>query len=66
MTNRSFDPSIYPRIDPFVGLDLLASAVIVLNQQAAIVYANPAAESLLKRPSKLLLQQNLHDLFQNG
>lgn len=48
------------------GLDLLASAVIILNEQSTIVYANPAAEHLLECSFKTLSKQRLSDLFQNG
>ena len=48
------------------GLDLLASAVLVLDRQARIAYANAAAESLLESSFKVLNQQRLPDLFVNG
>ncbi|MEY4207633.1 MAG: hypothetical protein RLZZ20_785 [Pseudomonadota bacterium] len=48
------------------GLDLLASAVLVLDRQARIAYANAAAESLLESSFKVLNQQRLPDLFING
>ena len=48
------------------GLDLLASAVLVLDQQGRIAYANAAAESLLESSFKVLNQQRLPDLFING
>ena len=48
------------------GLDLLASAVIILNADGGIVYANVAAESLLESSFKVLAQQKLSELFING
>lgn len=45
------------------GLDLLASAVLVLDADARIVYTNPAAENLLESSSKVLAGQKLDDLF---
>jgi len=48
------------------GLDLLASAVLVLDRRARIAYANAAAESLLESSFKVLNQQRLPDLFLNG
>ena len=48
------------------GLDLLASAVLVLDQQGRITYANAASESLLENSFKVLNQQRLSDLFLNG
>ena len=48
------------------GLDLLASAVLVLDAEGRIAYANAAAESLLESSFKLLSQYRLADLFVNG
>ena len=49
----------------FGGLDLLASAVLVLNAEGRISYANPAAENLLESSSKALVNQKLTELFLN-
>ncbi len=51
---------------PFAGLDLLASAVLILDAEVCIAYANPAAENLLESSLKSLLRQPLAQLFQNG
>lgn len=48
------------------GLDLLASAVIVLDAQGCISYANPAAENLLESSLKVMQHQRLTDMFLNG
>ncbi len=48
------------------GLDLLASAVLILDTEGRIAYANAAAESLLESSFKVLHQQRLADLFING
>ncbi|MEA5096910.1 MAG: nitrogen regulation protein NR(II) [Burkholderiaceae bacterium] len=48
------------------GLDLLASAVILLDAQGGIRYANPAAENMLESSFKGLSQQKLWSLFSNG
>lgn len=48
------------------GLDLLASAVLILDDNSRIVYANPAAEHLLENSFKALSQHRFTDLFQNG
>ena len=48
------------------GLELLASAVLLLDREGRIVYANPAAENLLESSVKGLKQQRLSDLFLNG
>ncbi|MEO7031017.1 MAG: nitrogen regulation protein NR(II) [Herbaspirillum sp.] len=50
----------------FSGLDLLASAVLVLDPDMRIAYVNSAAENLLAGSSKALLGQALSDLFING
>ena len=48
------------------GLDLLSSAVIVLDAQGCIIYVNPAAEILLESASRTLMGQALTALFVNG
>ena len=48
------------------GLDLLSSAVIVLDAQGRITYVNPAAESLLDSSCRALSQQKLTTVFMNG
>lgn len=48
------------------GLDLLASAVLVLDAEGHIAYSNPAAENLLENSSKALIGQTLKDLFINN
>ncbi|MES2535861.1 MAG: nitrogen regulation protein NR(II) [Pseudomonadota bacterium] len=48
------------------GLDLLASAVLVLDGDGRITYANAAAENLLESSFKVLAQQKLTELFING
>lgn len=50
----------------FGGLDLLASAVLLLNAEGRISYANPAAENLLESSSKALVNHKLTDLFLNN
>ncbi|KIF83553.1 nitrogen regulation protein NR(II) [Noviherbaspirillum autotrophicum] len=48
------------------GLDLLSSAVLILDAEYRIAYANAAAENLLETSIKTLMQQKLDDLFVNG
>ena len=48
------------------GLELLASAVLILDVKGHIVYANAAAETLLENSFKVLHRQRLSDLFVNG
>ncbi len=48
------------------GLDLLASAVLVLNADGHVTYANPAAENLLESSSKALVDHTLSQLFANS
>ncbi len=48
------------------GLDLLSSAVIVLDAGSRITYANAAAEILLESSAKALTGQKLDQLFFNG
>lgn len=53
-------------MNSFAGLELLASAVLVIDPSGRVVYANPAAENLLERPFKLLQHTELKDLFLNS
>ncbi|OGB26782.1 MAG: PAS domain-containing sensor histidine kinase [Burkholderiales bacterium RIFCSPLOWO2_02_FULL_57_36] len=48
------------------GLDLLASAVLVLDAESGIIYANAAAENLLESSIKALLHQKLTEVFLNA
>ncbi len=48
------------------GLDLLVSAVLILDSDARISYANAAAENLLESSFKVLQGQRFADLFVNG
>jgi two-component system nitrogen regulation sensor histidine kinase GlnL len=48
------------------GLDLLASAVLILSAQGKIAYANASAENLLESSVKGLLRQKLTNLFPNS
>jgi two-component system nitrogen regulation sensor histidine kinase GlnL len=50
----------------FAGLDLLASAVLLVDAQGAVLYANPAAEDLLETSRKALARLALPALFANG
>ncbi|MGZ5819081.1 MAG: nitrogen regulation protein NR(II) [Burkholderiaceae bacterium] len=48
------------------GLDLLASAVVILDAEGRITYANPAAEHLFESSSKALSSHKLTEIFLNG
>ncbi len=50
----------------FSGLDLLASAVVLLDAELRIVYANPAAESMLEQSARALHGQSFIELFVNA
>ena len=50
----------------FAGIDLLASAVLVMDADGLVRYANPAAEHLLEISVKSLSRQKLTSLFTNG
>ena len=51
---------------PFSGLELLPTAVVVLDADFVVRYANPAAESLLEAGLKSLLGQAFVPLFAEG
>ncbi len=48
------------------GLDLLASAVLILDASDRITYVNPAAEHLLESSFKVLAQHKFTEIFLNG
>ncbi|MGE5387029.1 MAG: nitrogen regulation protein NR(II) [Betaproteobacteria bacterium] len=48
---------------PFNGLDLLSSAVLVLDGELRIVYVNPAAENLLATGARILVGQPIAAAF---
>ena len=47
----------------FSGLELLATAVVALDERFVVRYANPAAESLLATGAKSLIGQPFLSLF---
>jgi two-component system nitrogen regulation sensor histidine kinase GlnL len=49
--------------NPYPGLDLLATAVLLLRSDLAICYANPAAENLFELSKKQLLGRTPASLF---
>ncbi|SFC03601.1 nitrogen regulation protein NR(II) [Massilia yuzhufengensis] len=61
-------PSIAPAGAParFAGLELLATAVLLVGPDIAVRYANPAAENLLELSLKSLQRSRLPELFANG
>jgi two-component system nitrogen regulation sensor histidine kinase GlnL len=50
-------------VGPFAGLELLATAVVALDDEFVVRYANPAAESLLATGAKSLNGQPFLQLF---
>ncbi|MDP2793235.1 MAG: nitrogen regulation protein NR(II) [Sulfurisoma sp.] len=52
-----------PPIDEFAGLDLLSSAVILLDGQLLIRHLNPAAENLFSASQRVWLGRPLAQLF---
>jgi two-component system nitrogen regulation sensor histidine kinase GlnL len=66
MTSGITNPPMKTPLPSLDGLDLLASAVIILDAKGGIVYANAAAENLLESSFKVLSQQKLSELFLNG
>ena len=53
-------------LNSVAGLDLLASAVVILDAEGRISYANAAAENMLESSFRLLEQHRLFELFVNG
>ncbi|TAN50741.1 MAG: PAS domain-containing sensor histidine kinase [Betaproteobacteria bacterium] len=50
----------------YAGLELLATAVLALDERMGVQYANPAAENLLAIASRNLLGQHFPSLFAEG
>jgi two-component system nitrogen regulation sensor histidine kinase GlnL len=48
------------------GLDLLATAIVLVNQELVVHYANPAAENLFEIGNKNFVGHTLSDIYQNG
>ncbi|MCM1512260.1 MAG: nitrogen regulation protein NR(II) [Oxalobacter formigenes] len=53
-------------MDVFAGLDLLATAVLVLEQDGTVRYMNPAAEDMLDISARVLQKKRLSDCFAGG
>lgn len=49
----------------FSGLDLLATAVILLDRQLRVKYANPAAENLFELSAKNMTGESLNEVFRD-
>ena len=52
-----------PKLSPFAGLDLLSTAVILIDERLQIRYANPAAENLFAVSQRLLVGSQLGQLL---
>ena len=48
------------------GLDLLATAIILIDQELRVHYANPAAENLFELSSKSFVAHTLTEIFQDS
>ncbi len=57
------DPNTVP--DPFAGLELLATAVVLLDRELMMRYVNPAAEHLFATSRRKLVGMPLHLLLDN-
>ena len=53
----------FPASTAFAGLELLVTAVLILDERFIIRHANPAAENLFALSRNLMLQQALEDVF---
>lgn len=65
---RPFSISMHVKTQTHIydGLDLLSSAVIILDAESRVRYANAAAENLFEYSFKTLANQKLEELFLNG
>jgi len=48
------------------GLDLLATAVVLVDRELRVCYANPAAENLFELSSKSFVGNTITEIFQDG
>lgn len=63
---RASDAELDERSVEFAGLDVLTSAVVILDAQARVEHANTAAETLFEFSRKSLASQQFSGLFVNG
>jgi two-component system, NtrC family, nitrogen regulation sensor histidine kinase GlnL len=63
---RFLENTVKTPMTSLAGLELLASAVLVLDASGRIAYANAAAENMLESSFKALAGQQLKALFLNG
>src|SRR4051812_49791297 len=47
------------------GLDLLATAIVIVDRELIVRFANPAAENLFELSSKSLVGNALTEIFEN-
>jgi two-component system nitrogen regulation sensor histidine kinase GlnL len=50
----------------YPGLDVLAAAVIMLNEDLSVSYANPAAQNLFELPLRGFVGRNIADVFEDA
>ena len=48
------------------GLDLLATAVVLIDRELSVRYANPAAENLFELGSRSFVGRTISEIFQDG
>ena len=52
-------------IPALTGLDLLGTAIVLVDQDKKVHYANPAAENLFETSSKSFLGHSISEIFQD-
>lgn len=52
-------------VPALAGLDLLATAIVIVDQSLVVRYANPAAENLFEVSSKSFVGQTIAEIFDN-
>ena len=52
-------------IPALTGLDLLGTAIVLVDQDKNVHYANPAAENLFETSSKSFLGHSISEIFQD-
>ena len=66
--SRRILPASPPAFDParYAGLDLLTSAVIILDAEGRMVFANTAAETMLDFSLRTMRGQRLSSMLVDG
>ena len=63
---RSTPSAFNPALSAYAGLDLLPSAILLLDEDCRVIHGNSAAESLIESGIRNLIGQSVQRLFEGG